>query len=123
MTDEIESGNATKDESNLTFYGLALHRFAVPGGTVKLIGKRERGSMPHQVYEIELRRVTGFPPNRAKVFCDGKEIFSLQSHVNINRTKKMAVSALHRYLKELARSRGSSRRRKGDKREESEVKK
>ena len=88
-----------------TFYGLELHRFAIPGGTVKLIGKRERGDMPHQVYEIVVTRAKEvFLPNRAMILRDGEEIFSIESHVNFNCTERMAIAALHRLLKDKYRS-------------------
>lgn len=94
-----------KKSSFYSFYGLELHRFAIPGGTVKLIGKRDRGTMPHQIYEIEVKRTQGFPPNRAKIFCDGQEIFSMQSRVGFSVFVKMTVGALHRLLKEKDRVR------------------
>ena len=88
--------------------GIALHRFAAVGGTVKLLGKRDRGTAPHQIYEIVVDRADGIFPNRAKVLCDDKEIFTIESEVNFNRTEKMAVAALHRYLKELAKNCGGA---------------
>lgn len=85
------------------FYGLELHRFAIPGGTVKLIGKRDRGTIPHEIYEIEVDRENGVFPNRAKVLRDGKELFVIEANTCFNRCEKMAVSALNRLLKEQHR--------------------
>lgn len=83
-----------------TFYGLELHRFAIPGGSVKLIGRRNRGDMPHQIYEIEVCRENGIFPNRAEVVRDGKRVFVIETQANFNRCEHMAISALHRLLRD-----------------------
>ena len=83
-----------------SFYGLELHRFAIPGGSVKLIGRRDRGDEPHQIYEIEVVRADGVFPNRAEVLRDGKRVFVIETQANFNRCEHMAISALHRLLRD-----------------------
>ena len=96
----MKENHVEKSETFYTFYGLKLHRFAIPGGSVKLIGRRDRGDEPHQIYEIEVCRENGIFPNRAEVVRDGKRVFVIETQANFNRCEHMAISALHRLLRE-----------------------
>lgn len=97
--------------NRLEFAGMRMHRFAVKGGMVKYVGKREFGGNPvGQIWEIELTRDTQ-GRRFALVFENGQAVFTLGGMLNASRLEKMALSALRRYLVERTRTNGSTRRK------------
>ena len=103
-------GNSKR--SNLEFYGLKLHRFHVPGGYTRYIGKRtfENGE-PHRIYEVVCNKSSDNERVIAQARENGVKLFTIISHhLNQNMLEGAAISALHNVIKRRRRRNNTHRK-------------